>query len=83
MTTHSDKFVDERSSNSKMRQIHLVYEKYVILAMQISSHNQKYFKNCKSEFLLGKIAKKCGELTHAVFINFRRTHSYTKYTVIR
>jgi hypothetical protein len=68
MITRSDKFVDERSSNSKMRRIHLVYEKYVILTMQISSRNQKYFKIANSKFLVWKITKKCGELTHAVFI---------------
>jgi hypothetical protein len=39
----SGKFVDDRSSNSKKQHVHLLYEKYVILAMRISSRDQKIF----------------------------------------
>jgi hypothetical protein len=84
MATHSVKFVDEHSSNSKKQHIHLVYEKYVILAMRISSRNQKYLKNCKFRIFS---LKNCQEMWVVgmcdLYINFSHTHSYTKYTVIR
>jgi hypothetical protein len=60
MTIHSAKFVNERNNNSKMRCIHLVYEKYIILATRISRHNQNILKIANSKFSLEKIAKKCG-----------------------
>jgi hypothetical protein len=50
--THYAKFVDDRSNDSEKRHIHWVYEKYVILAVQIQVATKNILKIVNSEFLV-------------------------------